>query len=624
MKLINNTAKLTKPTLASVTLTIGITNGRDLDEYKLKRSWILTDTLEEHFEVLKNGTLLDPDETGDFEKFIFNLIPPELFNLYFFDGEKIADFFLEDGGNERIKNAFLTLCGYDTFEIMSKNFKRINSNTNTSVVMDEYLEAKQKVSDAKLAYEELKKQLEECTTGIVNCDAELKVLDATYSKMGGITQEQLDEKLAEIKIQEKKREALNSWLKKVANDLLPFLIVKNEIAQIQAQLNIEDKNRKYNNFCEVLNSDGMKAYLKSSGQDHIMSSITQVAFEQYGHQAQSILDLSFEDNALVMGQIKDILSFEDEKIGKAKKTIKTSLKKCTTLRQEIEKSSVDQIQNYMKKKTELLENKSNLLNNQIVLENTLHDAEENYRLETGKLEKVRIALEDELKKKSINDISSKAIIMLEKLQLSLYHKQIRKVETFFRKEINVLMRKTKFIDDIRIDDDFNIHIYRSDDIETSKLINILENIESNAEFKASITYKTLIEKFGSVQKAIDGLRESDLSTISVPVEIDKTLLSNGEKQIFIMALYHALVQLCNYEVPFIIDTPFARIDSEHRNNISKHFFSKLKGQVFILSTNEEIDADHVKIMKDKILTTYMLENSDNKRTTVVNNSYFGV
>lgn len=91
-----------------------------------------------------------------------------------------------------------------------------------------------------------------------------------------------------------------------------------------------------------------------------------------------------------------------------------------------------------------------------------------------------------------------------------------------------------------------------------------------------------------------------------------------------MALYHSLVQLGRHEVPLIIDTPFARIDTEHRKNISKYFFNKLSSQVFILSTNEEINSAHIQIMKDKIAATYMLENTDNKRTIVVKNSYFEV
>ena len=115
-----------------------------------------------------------------------------------------------------------------------------------------------------------------------------------------------------------------------------------------------------------------------------------------------------------------------------------------------------------------------------------------------------------------------------------------------------------------------------------------------------------------------------VESIKLPIEIDKASLSYGEKQIFIMALYHSLVSLCSHELPFVIDTPFARIDTEHRQNISKHFFSKLNGQVFILSTNEEINSSHVKILEDKIAATYMLENTDNKRTVVLKNSYFEV
>ena len=125
-----------------------------------------------------------------------------------------------------------------------------------------------------------------------------------------------------------------------------------------------------------------------------------------------------------------------------------------------------------------------------------------------------------------------------------------------------------------------------------------------------------------VAEMINYLTNNDKKEISLYMEIDKSSLSRGEKQIFVMALYYSLIQLCNNEIPFIIDTPFARIDTEHRNNISKYFFSKLKGQVFIFSTNEEINSAHVKIMKDKISATYMLENTDNSKTVVYSNKYF--
>ena len=112
-------------------------------------------------------------------------------------------------------------------------------------------------------------------------------------------------------------------------------------------------------------------------------------------------------------------------------------------------------------------------------------------------------------------------------------------------------------------------------------------------------------------------------SFSVLQEVDKSRLSKGEKQIFIMALYWAFMCLSKYEVPFIIDTPFARIDSEHRANITKEFFMNLQGQIFIFSTNEEIVGEHYDTMGPELLSTFLLENKDNLKTIVKANTYFG-
>lgn len=83
------------------------------------------------------------------------------------------------------------------------------------------------------------------------------------------------------------------------------------------------------------------------------------------------------------------------------------------------------------------------------------------------------------------------------------------------------------------------------------------------------------------------------------------------------------MRLCKQEVPFIIDTPFARIDSEHRANITEKFFDDLKGQVFIFSTNEEIVGQHLSILEKSVQARFLLENTDNEKTTVCSNVYFG-
>jgi len=282
----------------------------------------------------------------------------------------------------------------------------------------------------------------------------------------------------------------------------------------------------------------------------------------------------------------------------------------------------------MRHRAQLFEEKSALLVQRVELEQQLVVQQDALMQAEQNLSKVKSHLEEELKRASINNISARAIVMLDQLQEVLYHRQIQKVESFFRKEIKTLMRKTKFIDDIYIDNNFNTHIYRSENVSIDKLREVL-NANTEEQFTSLWGEKTLqklykltkVQSYGELKRNYD---ITDVDSVELPIEIDKTSLSNGEKQIFIMALYHSLVSLCNHELPFVIDTPFARIDTEHRHNISKYFFSKLNGQVFILSTNEEINSSHVKILEKKIAATYMLENTDNKRTVVVKDSYFEV
>ena len=229
---------------------------------------------------------------------------------------------------------------------------------------------------------------------------------------------------------------------------------------------------------------------------------------------------------------------------------------------------------------------------------------------------------------SISDISAKSIFMLDKLQRILYASQIQKVEEAFCRDISSLMRKAHFIDGMYIDSLFNVHIYRNENVERNRIVELFENQGEELVRKliGHFAVDRLMESSGSsnMDEMLSYLHGNPAETLCLPIEIDKASLSNGEKQIFIMALYHALIQLSRYKVPFIIDTPFARIDTEHRRNISNYFFSRLEGQVFILSTNEEIDAEHIDIMRDRIAATYLLENKDNQKTVVTKGQYFEV
>lgn len=621
-KLINNKAKMVKPSNAYVSMSISLSNGQDLDHYELKRAWELGSSLTENFTITRNRRILSAGEIADFEKYLLSLIPPELFNLYFFDGEKIADFFMNEGSNARIKDAFLILCGYDTFDIMRRNFKRVSTDSSaSSSALSEYLSAKEIAEAERRKYQALVADVTLCVEQIQICESDIAALDKDYSQKGGISQDEWNMKLVRLKEEEKKREVWNAILRKWANDLIPFLMIREQISEVSHQITKENNSQKYKNFCEILDIAEIRTLLDSQ-----IESIKEIAFSKYGGSETRILDLSLEQSTALLAQISMIMSFDIQKIAKYKQAVKKSVAFSAKLRQELDNSSISAVQEYVSQRTELLEKKNCLLSQQVELEQLVTALKESVQLAESNFSKAQMRLESELKKASINDISAKAIVMLDKLQKILYRQQITKVEDFFRSEIKTLMRKTNFIDDIKIDDDFNIALYRHDAISTKFLLEVLSE-KSESHFVDVFGHAALYElQRLAVNKSLESLifycAGINSESIVLPIRIDQASLSNGEKQIFIMALYHALVQLGHHEIPFIIDTPFARIDTEHRRNISNYFFSKLQGQVFILSTNEEINSDDVQIMSDKIAATYMLENTDNGRTIVLQNSYF--
>ena len=624
IKLLNNNAKLQRPAHSYVEMQIELSNGHEIDVYTLHRAWILDEVLTEKFYISKNSISLTEIEISDFEKYLLSLLPPELFNLYFFDGEKIADFFLEEGSNSRIKDAFLTLCGYDTFEIMRKNFKRIGvGKTDKSPDLSAYLVAKETLESKKQIQSDLMNHLKQCVDEIVSCESEIVALDKIYHQSGGVSEEEWNQRLNIIKEEEKKRETYNALLKKWANEIIPFLMVRDQIYTLKKQIEKENKAQKFHNFKEVLTNPIVKNLVNGD-----LSVILEAASAEFSGSKKVILDLSLEQSVLLLAHINKILNFDITKVVKYKSAIKRSISQTAKIRQELEHSNITSVQEYMQQRAKLFETKSLLLVQRLELERQLTENRDELLQVESELSRIKIRFENELKQASIKDISARAIIMLDKLQQTLYTRQIKKVEEFFRKEIKILMRKTNFIDDIQIDNDFNIHIFRNEKIEVKRLL---------AAFRTN-TDQQVIAMIGNVAyqyiqnlsaasdsvSIIQFFKNFDKDKIMLPLEIDKTSLSNGEKQIFIMALYHSLIQLCNHEIPFVIDTPFARIDTEHRKNISTHFFSKLKGQVFILSTNEEINLTHMQILKDKIAATYMLENTNDKQTVVINNKYFEV
>lgn len=105
-------------------------------------------------------------------------------------------------------------------------------------------------------------------------------------------------------------------------------------------------------------------------------------------------------------------------------------------------------------------------------------------------------------------------------------------------------------------------------------------------------------------------------------EISKDALSAGEKQVYAIAMLWALARTSGRALPMIIDTPLARLDSDHRINLMERYFPEVSHQVVMLSTDTEVDAGLLARVSPAVSHAYHLEYDPEKGRTEVHTGYF--
>lgn len=105
-------------------------------------------------------------------------------------------------------------------------------------------------------------------------------------------------------------------------------------------------------------------------------------------------------------------------------------------------------------------------------------------------------------------------------------------------------------------------------------------------------------------------------------ELPKASLSAGEKQIYAIAMLWALARTSGRPLPMIIDTPLARLDSEHRSKLVQRYFPAASHQVVLLSTDTEIDDELRQELGTNVSHTYRLDYDHEARRTTASYGYF--
>lgn len=645
---INNNAFKNDIVDCNISLSLSFTEGTQINEYNLSRTWeYVNQKIKETFTVDKNGKTLNDDEILYFNKYLQSLLPPSLFDFFFFDGEELTEFFVGKNSSTSLKEAVLQLFNYDTFDILKKHllsFQRNMSKSNNSLseVQTIYDEALERVK-------EINSKIDSCNSSILNKEELLdnlktkkNILDEEFKSSGGILETERAEINSLINKLENERFTLNQEIKDFCNDILPFIIVSDLLADTKTQIENEDNIASYNAIKTKLSADVIeKSFNKIPNLNNCNTDYEEVAI--------AILENMFNSNEL--DNINEILILSSDQKHNTLSIINKILTNKSTYSNNIKNNFIrlKSIANELKQLRDrlnstisgelldkYLENISIVNNEIITVENaivSLHHLLESLNLELSNAEyhytRAKNQYSASLQNNNVLELSSNLTDYLDALLATLSKDKLKLIEDNFIEIFSLIIRKNEYVSSIVIDDNFDTTLYVARDYASFEVENIITNLGINDISKkyGLMFIEDLLTKFNvsSLDEVIKHFNTNPtMELIELRTKVNVNDFSKGEKQIYILCLIWALIKSSGIDVPFIIDTPYARIDETHRKALTLEYLPNISKQVIILSTNEEIDANLYNVIKPYICDEYLLLYNEKVRKTEVKKGYFEV
>ena len=645
---INNNAFKNNVVDCNISLSLSFTEGTQINEYTLSRTWeYVNQKIKETFTVDKNGKTLNDDEILYFNKYLQSLLPPSLFDFFFFDGEELTEFFVGKNSSTSLKEAVLQLFNYDTFDILKKHllsFQRNMSKSNSSLseVQAIYDEALERVK-------EINSKIDSCNSSILNKEELLdslktkkNLLDDEFKSSGGILETERAEINSLINKLENERFTLNQEIKAFCNDILPFIIVSDLLADTKTQIENEDNIASYNAIKNKLSADVIeKSFNKIPNLNNCNTDYEEVAI--------AILENMFNSNEL--DNINEILMLSTDQKHNTLSIINKILTNKSTYSNNIKNNFIrlKSIANELKQLRDrlnstisgelldkYLENIAMVNNEIITVENaivSLHHSLESLNLELSNAEyhytRAKNQYSASLQNNNVLELSSNLTDYLDALLATLSKDKLKLIEDNFIEIFSLIIRKNEYVSSIVIDDNFDTTLYVARDYASFEVENIITNLGINDISKkyGLMFIEDLLTKFNvsSLDEVINHFNANPtMELIELRTKVNVNDFSKGEKQIYILCLIWALIKSSGIDVPFIIDTPYARIDETHRKALTLEYLPNISKQVIILSTNEEIDANLYNVIKPYICDEYLLLYNEKGRKTEVKKGYFEV
>jgi DNA sulfur modification protein DndD len=519
-----------------------------------------------------------PQYGEDAEMRIDSLIPKDVEEYFFFDGERMDAYFKEKSGNE-IRRAVFQISQLGLFETLIEHLtKRKNEFVKqTKGLSSEAQKIREELEIHQNSLRDDREQLESITKKrdeAANLENELnQSLQSSSSENVKRLQEQRQELEEAIeRLQTDIKDLEDTRIEKL-HKVMPILFVYDPL--LKTKTLIEQRKEagqippmyKAIFIKNLLNKGRCICRSDISNKDEY-STARRKNVEAYLQEAE-LSELStelIESNVRIQEMLESIKDFPDE-IRNLEKKLNSLLEdksktndKLNRISQEIKQTDIEEIKKLEMQRQEAAKKREDL-NIQIGRENQI------ILMREGRIRYCEVKLKQELKKESKND-------------------NLRNLLAFCEDSLQCA-RETKD--------------------------SIMKDVRAQVEKKASDQFLALIWK----KDTYKGVVIDDNYNISVPyIDGREALgtLSAGERQVCALSFMAALNSVSGFKVPIIIDTPLARISREPRRNIAENLPNYLAGtQVTLLVTEEEYTKEVREALSKKVGKTYVINFHDESR-----------
>lgn len=580
---------------ASISVEFQFAHSGNIFEYQVMRMWENNDgSIDEKLTIKKRKfgeekfSKLDSLEESEWQTFINQLLPKGITKLFFFDGEKIQN--ITDSGNEDkfIRASFDTLLGLDLVRQLIDDIGISilrNSDGESKKILEEIELKTREKQDSENRFDKIRAKKAHLKIEINILQKQLAVQEEQFKKLGGQFADKRESLYSDKAKHESKLETIQKEIREMCVDTLPFSLIPKEMEELKNEIKLDVQKIKDNyekdilekNFKELSSKIESASFLSDYDSDlksNLTAKINKI-FEQKLASLSDSQELSYnfseQDMVRIINLIDDVNNTSEERLANLAKSHNLLSNSLSLNKVSMESAPKDDEIGPIFSELTKTSRKLGELENEVENLEILEAQEKSIIMMVNSNIRINLTKRSADKKRIAGlELAPKVQDVLEDYSDLLRKKKLDLLERYILGGLDMLLHKKGFIEKVTIDKEtFEIKLFKGNDD-----------------------------------------------------EITKDMLSKGELQMYSTAIVRALAKTSGRPLPFMIDTPLARLDEDHRTSLVDDFYPHASHQTIILSTDSEIDYEHYKHLSPYIAKSYVIQYDSKEGKTILHENYF--